>query len=64
MKTTVIKVRGLKLPVEYDWGSTNIIRFYPQIGKGVVVMIDSVGGSLLRFEILQSIASAYGWPMD
>jgi len=27
-------------------------------------MINSASGSLLRFEILLSIASAYGWPMD
>jgi len=46
------------------WGSCSIIWFYPQIGKGAVVMINSASGSLLRFEILLSIASAYGWPMD
>jgi CubicO group peptidase (beta-lactamase class C family) len=46
------------------WGSCSIIWFYPQIGKGAVVMINSASSSLLRFEILLSIASAYGWPMD
>jgi CubicO group peptidase (beta-lactamase class C family) len=46
------------------WGSCSIVWFYPQIGKGAVVMINSASGSLLRFEILLSIASAYGWPMD
>jgi len=45
------------------WGSNSIIWFYPQIGKGAVVMTNSASGSLLRFEILLSIASAYGWPM-
>lgn len=46
------------------WGSNSVIWFYPQIGKGAVVMTNSASGSLLRFEILLSIASAYGWPMD
>ena len=46
------------------WGSSSIIWFYPQLGKGAVVMINSASGSLLRFEILLSIASAYGWPME
>jgi len=46
------------------WGSNSIIWFEPQIGKGAVVMTNSASGSLLRFEILLSIASAYGWPMD
>jgi len=46
------------------WGSCSVIWFYPQIGKGAVVMTNSASGSLLRFEILLSIAPAYGWPMD
>ena len=46
------------------WGSCSIIWFYPQIGKGAVVMINSASGSMLRFEILLSIAAAYGWPTD
>ena len=46
------------------WGSNSIIWFYPQIGKGAVVMTNSASASLLRFEILLSIASVYGWPMD
>jgi CubicO group peptidase (beta-lactamase class C family) len=46
------------------WGSCSIFWFYPQNGKGAVVMINSASGSLLRFEILLSIASAYGWPME
>ncbi len=46
------------------WGSCSLIWFYPQIGKGAVVMVNSASGSLLRFEILLSIASVYDWPMD
>jgi len=46
------------------WGSTSIIWFYPQLGKGAVVMTNSASSSLLRFEILLSIASVYGWPME
>ncbi len=46
------------------WGSNSIMWFYPQLGKGAVVMTNSASGSMLRFEILLSIASAYGWPMD
>ncbi len=45
------------------WGSNCVIWFYPQIGKGAVVMTNSASGSMLRFEILLSIALAYGWPM-
>lgn len=45
------------------WGSCSVIWFYPQIGKGAVVMLNSARGSLLTFEILLSIAMAYGWPM-
>jgi CubicO group peptidase (beta-lactamase class C family) len=45
------------------WGSNCVIWFYPQIGKGAVVMTNSASGSLLRFETLLSIALAYGWPM-
>lgn len=46
------------------WGSCSLIWFYPQTGKGVVVMINSASGSLLRFEILLSVASAYDWALD
>lgn len=44
------------------WGSSSIIWFYPRIGKGAVVMINSASGALL-FEILLGIAMVYGWPM-
>lgn len=46
------------------WGSHSLIWFYPQIGKGAVVMVNSASGFWLRFEILLSIALAYGWPMN
>ena len=46
------------------WGSCSVIWFYPQIGKGAVVMVNSTSGSLLRFELLLSIASVYGWPRE
>jgi CubicO group peptidase (beta-lactamase class C family) len=46
------------------WGSNSVIWFYPQIGKGAVVMTNSASSSLLRFEILLSIASVYGWLME
>ncbi|HSF82908.1 MAG TPA: serine hydrolase domain-containing protein [Anaerolineales bacterium] len=46
------------------WGSCSLIWFYPQFGKGAVVMVNSASGSLLRLEILLSIALAYGWPFD
>jgi CubicO group peptidase (beta-lactamase class C family) len=45
------------------WGSCSVIWFYPQLGKGAAVMVNSAGGNLLCFEILLGIASAYGWPM-
>jgi len=45
------------------WGSCSLIWFYPQIGKGAAVMINSARGSLLLYEILLGIASVYGWPM-
>ena len=43
------------------WGSSCVIWFYPQLGKGAAVMTNSA--SLLPFEILLSIASIYDWPM-
>ncbi len=45
------------------WGSCSIVWFYPQLGQGAVVMVNSASGNLLRFEILLSIAAVYGWPM-
>ena len=44
------------------WGSCSVIWFYPEMGKGAVVMINSANGGFLLFEILLSIASVYGWP--
>ena len=46
------------------WGSCCIIWFYPRVGKGAIVMTNSASSSLLRFEILLSIAAAYDWPME
>jgi CubicO group peptidase (beta-lactamase class C family) len=46
------------------WGSCSVIWFYPQTGQGAVILANSANGSLLRFEILVGIATAYGWPMD
>jgi CubicO group peptidase (beta-lactamase class C family) len=45
------------------WGSCSIIWFYPEVGKGAVVMTNSATGSLLLYEVLLSIGTAYGWPM-
>ena len=47
-----------------DWDSNSIIWFYPQLGKGAVVMTNSASSNLLRFEILLSLAAAYSWPME
>jgi CubicO group peptidase (beta-lactamase class C family) len=44
------------------WGSCSVIWFYPEVGKGAVVMINSANGGFLLFEILLSISSVYGWP--
>jgi CubicO group peptidase (beta-lactamase class C family) len=44
------------------WGSTAIVLIYPETGQGAVVMTNSANGSNLRFEILFSIATEYGWP--
>jgi CubicO group peptidase (beta-lactamase class C family) len=43
------------------WGSSCVIWFYPQLGKGAAVMTNSA--SLLPFEVLLSIALTYDWPM-
>jgi CubicO group peptidase (beta-lactamase class C family) len=44
------------------WGSTSLVWLLPQTGQGVVVMTNSASGSLIRFELLYSIAEAYRWP--
>lgn len=62
-----LKTSGQKLAVFHTggtWGSCSIIWFYPQLGKGAVVMANSASSSMLRFEILLSIAIVYGWPMN
>jgi CubicO group peptidase (beta-lactamase class C family) len=46
------------------WGSTSLLWVYPERGQGAVVMTNSSSGDgLIRFEILLSIAEAYGWPL-
>lgn len=47
-------------------GGTNIgfealMRFYPRIGKGAVVMLNSNEGDPLREEVMRAIAQEYGW---
>jgi CubicO group peptidase (beta-lactamase class C family) len=43
-------------------GFTSVMRFYPNVGKGVVMMVNSNEGLPLIFrEILQSIAIEYKW---
>jgi CubicO group peptidase (beta-lactamase class C family) len=44
------------------WGSTALVWLRPETGQGAVVMTNGASGSLIRFEILYSIAEAYQWP--
>ena len=44
------------------WGSTALVWLLPETGQGAVVMTNGASGSLIRFEILYSIAEAYRWP--
>ena len=47
------------------WGSTCILWAYPGTGQGAVVMTNcAAANGMIRFEILLSIAMAYGWPLD
>ena len=45
------------------WGSNSWLIAYPETGQGAVVMTNSVSGSVIRAEILLSIAIEYGWPL-
>jgi len=45
------------------WGSNAWLIAYPETGQGAVVMTNSVSGSLIRAEIVLSIAMEYGWPL-
>jgi hypothetical protein len=46
------------------WGSTCILWMYPETGQGAVTMTNSADSEgAIRFEILLSIAAAYGWPL-
>ena len=44
------------------WGSNSILWAHPEAGQGVIIMTNSATGSLLRIEILLSIAREYKWP--
>ena len=47
------------------WGSNSLLWMFPEIGQGAVIMTNSASGQgVIRFEILLSIAAAYGWPVD
>ena len=62
---SVAAASALSLPVNTLWMGRQAGKWlYPQTGKGAVVMINCASGSLLRFEILLSIASAYGRPRE
>ena len=46
------------------WGSTCVLWVHPETGQGAVIMTNSASGSgAIRFEVLLSIAAAYGWPL-
>ena len=46
------------------WGSTSILWAYPETGQGAIIMTNSATGSLMRFEILLSIAMEFDWPLE
>jgi CubicO group peptidase (beta-lactamase class C family) len=46
----------------WDEGFVANVQFYPNIGKGVVVMINSNEGHPIIGEIMQAIAKEYEWP--
>jgi hypothetical protein len=45
-----------------DAGFEDLFVGYENHGDGVVVMTNAKGGSRLAEELLQSIATEYGWP--
>ncbi|MFN2290499.1 MAG: serine hydrolase domain-containing protein [Anaerolineae bacterium] len=46
------------------WGSTSLLWIHPETGQGAVIMTNSASGDgAIRFEVLLSIAAAYGWPL-
>jgi CubicO group peptidase (beta-lactamase class C family) len=46
------------------WGSTCVLWVHPETGQGAVIMTNSASDDgAIRFEILLSIAAAYGWPL-
>ena len=46
----------------WNEGFTAQMRFYPNIGKGAAVMVNSNEGHLLLDEIIRAIAREYHWP--
>ncbi|GAB4204073.1 MAG: hypothetical protein OHK0022_28890 [Roseiflexaceae bacterium] len=46
----------------WNEGFVALMRFYPQIGKGAVVMLNSNEGHPLLEEIMRAIGLEYGWP--
>jgi CubicO group peptidase (beta-lactamase class C family) len=46
------------------WGSTSLLWVYPETGQGAIIMTNSAAAQgVIRFEILLSIATEYGWPL-
>ncbi|ESA33694.1 beta-lactamase [Leptolyngbya sp. Heron Island J] len=43
-------------------GFVAMMRFYPHLGKGAVIMLNSDEGVLFRGDIMQGIGQAYEWP--
>ncbi|MDA9392630.1 hypothetical protein WN73_19065 [Bradyrhizobium sp. CCBAU 45394] len=47
----------------WDHGYVATMLMLPAIGKGVVVMLNSNQGSVLRSEIVAAVGREYGWPV-
>lgn len=45
-----------------DEGFLSEVRYYPETGRGAAVMVNAAGGRALLAEVLEAIASEYGWP--
>ncbi|HEU4324750.1 MAG TPA: serine hydrolase [Roseiflexaceae bacterium] len=46
----------------WNEGFLSVMRFYPRIGKGAAVMLNSNEGIPLLEEIMRAIGQEYGWP--
>lgn len=46
----------------WDEGFVALMRIYPQLGKGAVVMLNSNEGYPILEEVMRAIAQAYDWP--